>query len=135
MKHPTANNKKKTDNHFPLDKQFVQQSISVPLHAPVFLKEYGTVDPSFPERILSMTEKEQVHQHQKENRELKMQEKKLLHTIFEVYLGVFVAAVIALSFCYGGIHVILEGYPYTGLTVLGGVIVALVLAFIQGRKS
>ncbi len=140
-KHTKSNNtiKSNAQENIPpvIQQQQIQQSIQavLPLHHPVFLKQFSEVDNSFPERIILMTEKEQAHVHQKENREIKLKERELFHSILAAYVGLFVAAIIALAFCYGGIHVILEGYPYIGLSILGGVIVALVIAFIQGKKT
>lgn len=133
MKHiPTS--KRQTDL---VDKEIrlLQQSISVPLHHPDFMKKFKEVDPTFPERILQMTEAEMLKQHSNEDRKIKMEEKKLNHTIIETYIGLFCAFIFAILVFCGSIYLIKSGFTIIGGIISWSVLASIVYAFIQGRNK
>jgi uncharacterized membrane protein len=101
---------------------------SGPLPAPHTLAEYDRVQPGLAERIVQMTEKEQLQRHSIENKIINMH-------VGRVVRGQWIAAGLAVLFGSFGTYLAVIDKPAASITVFGTTIVGLVGIFIWGRKS
>lgn len=96
------------------------QSIQAPLYAPHFLKEYGTIDPSFPERILRMAEKQQDERIKREQESSRNETMMLKRTLSLETLGLVLFFILILTFLGIGVFLIFKGYKIEGYVALIG---------------
>lgn len=115
--------------------EIISAQYSGPLPLPTLLRDYGDIDPSFPERIMKMAELEQCHRHEIEksisSANIEMARKEFM----ERRLGQIFALIIGLVVISCGTYCILNGHPVAGGIVGSGGVVGLVSAFIYGRKT
>lgn len=113
----------------PLPPQIIRASLTEgplpPAHA---LQEYENVLPGLADRIVAMAEKEQIHQHEIEQRGLE-------GDINEARLGQIFALVIGLFTVFAGAYAGIKGAEITGSFIGAGGVAGLVTAFIYGRKG
>lgn len=95
-----------------------------PLPHPDDLGAFGTISADFPDRIVKMAEREQLHRHRVDDRNDR-----------DRLLGVVCAFVLALLGLVGAFVLVLKGHSVEGSVLGGATLVMLVGTFIQGRHS
>lgn len=103
-------------------------AFSGPIPPPSLLNGYAEIDATFPNRLLKMAEKQEIHRHRLETWAV------IGGTILS-YFGVACALLIALAAFYVGYLLIMANHDVAGTIFGGGGLVSLVSAFIYGTKS
>lgn len=112
----------------PKGKVLVSQTYEGQLPSPEMMQKYNQLDASFANRILSMTEKEQGHQHQLD----KLNSKGI---IFSMILGMLFAFSSVLVVSYLVYLCIENDYPKTAGVIAVGVIVGIAGVFMYKNKK
>ena len=103
-----------------------QEVHSGPIPSPEQLSAYDKVIPGLAERIVKHAEVEQEHRHNMEQRAMRQPHREaLLGQVFGLIIGV--VGIVSAAW------LISKGYPIAGSVFAGGMLVALVTAFIKGR--
>lgn len=98
-----------------------------PLPPPEDLQKFKEVDPSFPGRIMAMAERQAEHRQVEERRRGKM-------IVMARYLGLGTAFLSVLAICALAAYAFQLGHAVEAASIVTGVVVALVVAFIKGSK-
>ena len=106
-----------------------------PIPSPEVIREYGEVDPSFPERIMKTYEKQTEHRHLLEKQDADDRSKDLISVRNEAQRGQYFALIIGLSGMGAGVYLTSIGHWEAGVTFGGGTIAALCSVFIIGKKT
>lgn len=112
----------------PKGKVLVSQTYEGQLPSPEMMQKYNQLDASFANRILSMTEKEQNHQHQLD----KLNSRGI---IFSMILGMLFAFSSVLVVSYLVYLCIENDYPKTAGVIAVGVIVGIAGVFMYKNKK
>lgn len=108
--------------------QVSQSFFQGPIPSPEALQEFKEVDPSFPERIMALAEKQAEHRQGVELRQIKM-------IVGARYLGLGTAFLSVLAICALAAYGFQKGHAAEAASMVGAVVVGLVVAFIKGSKS
>jgi len=106
----------------------VSKQFSGPIPPPEYLEHYNRIVPNAAERILAMAEREQTHRHDGQKRALDAD-------IKEGKLGQILAFLIGVFTIGCGTYAAINGAQVAGSLIGSGGVIALVTAFILGRKS
>jgi uncharacterized membrane protein len=87
------------------------------------MKEYGQINPEFPDRLIKMAEKEATHRQDLEN---KLTNKAWHNEILKNFSGLFSVALI----CFTGYLFMKDGYSEYGASIIKTVVVALSAVFV-----
>lgn len=98
-----------------------------PLPPPEDLQKFKEVDPSFPERIIAMAERQAGHRQALELRQVKV-------IVRARYLGLGTAFLSVLAICALAAYAFQLGHAVEAAGMVTGVVVGLVVAFIKGSK-
>lgn len=109
-------------------KEVQAESYSGPIPHPKILQGYNDVQPDFPERIVSMAEKEQDHR-------LECEKLMVEGTISETKRGQWFAFAIAFLFLAGSIWLGLEGHDWLAGVLGGSTLGVLVTVFLVGKRG
>jgi len=101
---------------------------SAPLPPPEVLAEFNNAVPGAADRILQMAESQSSHRQKQENRVI-------LSNVIQSYLGMIFAFILGTGAICGGIFLIYNNKDSSGLALIIADLVALVSAFIWGRKQ
>lgn len=108
---------------------------SGPLPPASELEKYDHVLPGLAERIISLTEKEQIHRHAIETEAVRAETLDMEKARLEARIGQIFAFAIALLAIGGGIYCTITGHPVAGPIISSGGLVMVVTAFIKGRQE
>lgn len=106
----------------------IKQSYSGPLPLAAEMERYANIDPTLPDRIMSLAEQQSIHRQRLENMAMASSD-------YQRRRGSYCATTIALSSIAGGVWCITQGYSAQGLAAILVPIAALAGAFIYGTKS
>ena len=87
------------------------------------------------DRIITMAEKQQDHQHQMESDLVNIEGKAITSLSRRSYLGLAAAFVVALSAIVGSIYLLATGKSIAGFATMIGSLAALVGIFVYGKKK
>jgi uncharacterized membrane protein len=108
-----------------------QRSISGPIPPPEIMGQYAAFDPSFPDRLLRLAENDQ---------NLKVEEQRTRHRIIGDairyrYVVLGLASFFAFALLAAGVWLVFIGKDVAGLIALGGIMAAIVTAFLKHGLS
>jgi uncharacterized membrane protein len=106
----------------------VRETFSGPIPHPTILEEYEKIVPGAAERIIAMAESDMKHQQEMDREELRIAESQVKRG----QISAFWLTIIALAVC---IFALLMGSEMAASVIAGTTIVALVTAFVIGRKD
>ncbi len=106
----------------------VAATFSGPIPSPGILKQYNEIVPGAAERILKMAEEQSAHRRQLETKAVDSMS-------LNAMLGTAAGLLIALAFAAVAAYCIYKGANLTGLAMVIGDIAALLLAYLNGKKS
>ncbi|OWP82865.1 DUF2335 domain-containing protein [Flavobacterium columnare] len=109
-------------------KLLLSQTYEGQLPSPEMMEKYNQLDPTFANRILIMTEKEQIHQHSIDKRSQ-------FGILFSMIIGMFFAFSSVLVISYLVYLCITKDYPKTAATIAVGVIVGIAGVFLYRRNT
>lgn len=115
--------------------QIAAQQWQGPLPPPGSLQAFGTIDPSFPDRIVRMAEEAAHHQQTMEREAMRQQDNVLKGDRELKGRGQWFAAALALVFALVGAWLGYLGHPGSGATVITGTVVSLAAIYLVGRQS
>lgn len=104
-----------------------------PIPPPEALREFAAINPTFPERILRLTESEAEHRRSLEQTETNARIADISEARGERRRGQWFAFMLATGFLGGAIWVTLAGHPWVGGTLGGATIGSIVTAFVVER--
>lgn len=99
------------------------------------MKRFGEIDPTFPERIMALTEGEANHRREMERVELDALVRDKLADRTERMRGQWFGFVLAIVFLVAGGGLVLDGHAWAGGTIATSTLVALVTVFVTGRRQ
>lgn len=112
---------------------------SGPLPPPSILSSYEGISPGLAGRIVAMAENEAIHRHDMEKRlldaDVEINHKMIQNNAREVLLGQILGFVIGTLTILAGTYTIVSGFPWAGVPVGTGGVIALVTVFIYGRSK
>ena len=107
----------------------ILESFTGPIPDPKNLQAYKEIDPSIPDRILTMAERQSSHRQNQETLQVK-------GVIGTRKLGLWLALISVLAICFVGAYTIKLGHPKEGCALIGAVVVSLAGTFIyKSRKN
>ena len=106
----------------------IRQEFSGPIPPPEILMQYKEVDPSFPDRIVAMTENNLRHIQ-------RLQEQEIQNELRLGILGAVLGFIIGMTTVICGTVVILNGYEAAGTILAGAGLTSLVGTFVYGVKA
>ncbi len=125
MNRPEKQTKPSTSNHKP--ELFISQSYEGMIPPPNMMAEFMNVDPTFPERIMAMAEKESAHRHKNE---LMLNKGLVRSTYLGMLLGFFAACMVG----YLVYFALTLGYATEAAIIATGVIVAIAGVFVYKKR-
>lgn len=126
MNKPAKQTKPSTGNHRH-ELVFASQSYEGMIPPPQMMSEFMDVDPTFPERIMAMAEREAAHRHKNE---LLLNKGAVRSTYLGMVLG-FLAVVIVGYLVY---YALTLGHPTAAAGIATGVIVAVAVVFVYRKR-
>lgn len=106
-----------------------------PVPPPEIMEQMNKILPDAAERIFTMAENEQnsviADRKQTQDREDKIVENRHIENM----TGLFMAFGVCLSFCVGGVILVLNGYEIIGSVLLGTTMTAVVGSFLMQKKN
>lgn len=109
-------------------KMIISETYEGHLPSPEMMEKYNAIDPTFANRILSLTEKEQNHSHLLDRRQTK-------NIFISMYLGIACAFLSVLIVSYLVYLCLEKGFPGAASTIAVGVLVGIAGVFMYQRKK
>lgn len=106
----------------------IRQAYSGPLPPPSWLEHYAEIQSDFPERILSLTEREAAHRHE-------IQKNLADSSIKDTRRGQVFGLVVACVVLFVAALALILNHPWIAGILGGGTLVSLVGVFVYGRSS
>ena len=121
-------------DHKKSSKISIQETFSGPLPPPAILQDFGTINPSFPERIFVMAEKEQTAVHSLQTSIYVLNKLQVETTAQAIKRGQIFGTVISLSFLAGAVYLSINGHDYVAVTLVGVTLLGIITLMITGRR-
>lgn len=106
-----------------------------PMPSPEAMKRFAEIDPTFPERIMALTEGEARHRREMERTELDALVRDKESERSERKRGQWFGFVLALVFLVAGGGLVLSGHAWAGGTIATSTLATLVVVFVTGRRT
>ena len=124
MENQVQNQKNQKPNRKNLEVSGLSEQYSGPIPHPSTMEGYARLDPSFPDRILKLTEDNLNHQYKHENKMDNLQ-----------FLGWFSATIITLATLGCGTYLLLNDKDLAGFSCLVGSALPSILIFFKTRNN
>ena len=106
-----------------------------PIPPPALIADYGKIDSSFPERIMTLAENETAHRHRMEEKALNADIEDMKAERVYQRIGQLFGLTIGLTAVIGGLITSVKGQPIAGSLIGVGGVAGLVKVFIVGWKD